>query len=287
MKKCKHCGTTKNLVTRKFKNQNMSKAKIITQNLCYDCRFKIFSKAQKGKVISEETKQKLSKAVTEWHQTKEGRKKHSIGQKKRYQREEERIISSINGKKLWKNPEYRKKKQEQAVAQWNDPIFRKNKSEQHSQFMKDQWQNEAYREKMSNMSKTQWEDEEYKKEMSRKHKERLKGKNPFKANGLKPTKPQQELYEKVKMFFPDAKDNFTVVTAESRRYPDIFIPCLNLIVEYDGSYWHDEETDKKRDDELVEAGYKILHFVDNVPHELQVFGQIRKSVILKEQVVYT
>lgn len=281
MKKCKYCGTTENLITRKFKNQNMLEPMVITQELCYDCRFKVFSRAQKGKVITEDQKKNLSKIVKEWHKSEKGKRKHSIGQKIRYQRKDEILQSQRNGKLAWENSEFKNKKSKELKEKWGNPEFKKNKSDAQSKYMKECWKDPEYRKSMCELSKKLWEDEEYKKSMSKKHKDRLKGHNPFKANGLKPTKPQTELFKLAKQVYPDALENQSIKTKVSRRYPDILIPSLKLIIEYDGFYWHNSKDDKKRDEELKEVGYKIIHYIDHIPSLLELFGDIRNIILYR------
>ena len=46
--------------------------------------------------------------------------------------------------------------------------------------------------------------------------------------------------------------------------PDFFIPSLNLILEFDGTYYHrdtteNKEREKRRDENIVNSGYKVLH----------------------------
>jgi very-short-patch-repair endonuclease len=46
--------------------------------------------------------------------------------------------------------------------------------------------------------------------------------------------------------------------------PDFFIPDLNLIIEFDGTYYHrdnteNKEREKRRDDNIKKSGYNILH----------------------------
>ena len=42
---------------------------------------------------------------------------------------------------------------------------------------------------------------------------------------------------------------------------DIYIPSLNLAIEYDGRYWHENklETDNKKTRMLNESGFSVLH----------------------------
>lgn len=76
-----------------------------------------------------------------------------------------------------------------------------------------------------------------------------------------PSRPQLELYENVKVFEPTAILNYP-----SLNYSiDIAIPNKMIAIEYDGSYWHNEEYDRKRQNELEEIGWKFIRYVDEVP----------------------
>lgn len=46
--------------------------------------------------------------------------------------------------------------------------------------------------------------------------------------------------------------------------PDFFIPSLNLIIEFDGTYYHRDTTEnkdreRKRDQNIIDSGYSVLH----------------------------
>jgi very-short-patch-repair endonuclease len=46
--------------------------------------------------------------------------------------------------------------------------------------------------------------------------------------------------------------------------PDFFIPVLNLIIEFDGTYYHRDTTEnkdreRKRDQNIIDSGYSVLH----------------------------
>lgn len=99
---------------------------------------------------------------------------------------------------------------------------------------------------------------------------------------MNPSKPQTELFKLAKQIYPDALENQSIKTNVSRRYPDILIPSLNLVMEYDGSYWHNSKDDKKRDEELKEVGYKIIHYIDHIPSLLELFGDIRNTILYRD-----
>ena len=87
----------------------------------------------------------------------------------------------------------------------------------------------------------------------------------------KPTKPQIRLYDFLKTIYPDALLEEHI--PKSSRIADILIPSQKLVVEYDGFYWHNgkEQEDKKRDVEIQNLGYKVIHIKED---ELEDFLSI-------------
>ena len=83
-----------------------------------------------------------------------------------------------------------------------------------------------------------------------------------------PSKPQVELYELVKSLFPEESIlNFPAQGKSGKSYSlDIAILSLKIDVEYDGSYWHqDEEKDEERQKDLENLGWKFLRYRDYIP----------------------
>ena len=73
--------------------------------------------------------------------------------------------------------------------------------------------------------------------------------------------PQLELFKMVKEKYPTAVLEYPVLD----YCLDIAVPELKVCFEYDGSYWHDIEKDKKRDEVLEEMGWKVIRYVDDLP----------------------
>lgn len=77
------------------------------------------------------------------------------------------------------------------------------------------------------------------------------------------SKPQIELFNKLKQEFPDAELNYPIITKQRTRFADVGIPSLKIDYEYDGSYWHqNKEKDRIRDEEIKEVGWKIIRIGD-------------------------
>jgi len=79
--------------------------------------------------------------------------------------------------------------------------------------------------------------------------------------------PQLELFQMVKEKYPTAVLEYPVLD----YCLDVAVPELKLCFEYDGSYWHDVEKDKLRDEILEGMGWKIARFVDKLPPSILNF----------------
>lgn len=64
----------------------------------------------------------------------------------------------------------------------------------------------------------------------------------------------------------ESKNNYEYRLKLNKSYilPDFFIPSLDLILEFDGTYYHrdtteNKEREKTRDENIINSGYKVLH----------------------------
>lgn len=76
------------------------------------------------------------------------------------------------------------------------------------------------------------------------------------------SKGQIRVYEALKKKFSDAILNHPIKTGDTVYFGDVGIPSLNLIIEYDGAYWHDVERDKIRDKKIQGVGWRVIRFKD-------------------------
>ena len=79
------------------------------------------------------------------------------------------------------------------------------------------------------------------------------------------SKPQEELFEILLRFFPDAELEYKIGGRKNKvgyhiRYADIGIPSLKIDFEYDGSYSHQNTSfaDERRDEELSIQGWRTI-----------------------------
>lgn len=107
--------------------------------------------------------------------------------------------------------------------------------------------------------------------------ERIKNGDLFYMNSYSiknPSKPQLQLYNMVKIIdifpilnYPEKETNFVI---------DIAIPLHKIAIEYDGSYWHqDEEKDAKRQEQLELLGWKFIRYRDYIPS----LDELKKSIM--------
>jgi hypothetical protein len=89
------------------------------------------------------------------------------------------------------------------------------------------------------------------------HPNRIMAKN---HNGVGyPSKPQRELFSIIKKVFSDAELELPIRTKETVRYADIGVSSRKIDFEFDGSYWHHNNDNDKRDIELKEEGWVVVH----------------------------
>jgi len=108
----------------------------------------------------------------------------------------------------------------------------------------------------------------------------------FKSRKEIPSFPQIKLFSMVKNIYPYAKFEYKIETKTTWRKVDICIEEYKLGIEFDGIFFHKNlENDNKRDIELNEMGYKILHYRSYIPseHELRedIYSMISELVFFK------
>lgn len=89
-----------------------------------------------------------------------------------------------------------------------------------------------------------------------------------------PSKPQVELFELCQEVLP-----YPIMNYPCLRYSiDIAIPSLGIAIEYDGSYWHDKENDKKRQNKLEREGWKFIRYEDRIPSKEELLEDINERM---------
>jgi very-short-patch-repair endonuclease len=83
------------------------------------------------------------------------------------------------------------------------------------------------------------------------------------------SKGELELLSKLRQQFVEVIHQFTV--PDYHRVYDMYIPSLNLIIEYDGDYWHREDKyfgkDCRDTDKAIKRGYKIFRYWESTIKE--------------------
>ncbi len=141
------------------------------------------------------------------------------------------------------------------------------------------------REKMRKSQKNRWTEEEKKKhrikmkeianrsEVKEKLRTRMLNGGAAHANSFitNPSKPQVALFELVKQLCHCASLNYPI----GNKNIDIAIPFHKIAIEYDGSYWHqDNEKDSDRQILLESLGWKFIRYRDYVP----TIEELRKDI---------
>ena len=95
------------------------------------------------------------------------------------------------------------------------------------------------------------------------------------------SKGELELYNKLSSIFENVEHQFTV--KNYHRVYDIYIPRLNLIVEYDGDYWHKDslEKDLRDTNKAIKRGHKIFRYWESTVKE-QGLDKIVEDIVKLE-----
>jgi len=89
------------------------------------------------------------------------------------------------------------------------------------------------------------------------------------------SKPQLETFEIIKEKFDSAKINYPFFNYSL----DITIPDYRIVIEYDGSYWHqDIEYDKRRQKYLENHGWKFIRYRDHIPSKEEILNDIEQLI---------
>lgn len=88
---------------------------------------------------------------------------------------------------------------------------------------------------------------------------RVKGRNcPICKKEYKVSFPEKTIYYYVKKYYPNSVENYKIQQLENKEL-DIFIPELNVAVEYDGCLWHkDSEKDIRKDIICESLGITVI-----------------------------
>lgn len=259
---------------------------------------------KKGSKMPEETKRKISEAKKRLYQerpelleearavmanarkakqpaTEETKKRLSEAGKKRYTDPVEREKQSQRMKEMWTD-ERKESVREERSKRWEDPDYRervitantgrKRKQATKSKISekaKERWADPTFREKMKLINK----EAAQKRDMSGEN-NGMYGKHHTEDARLKVT---TALWKRVKdhlnpLELSVAKTlNSLNIKYEPQKIigfylVDFYIDDLNLIIEVDGSFWHDKperkQRDKRRDAWLRSKGYKVIRLTE-------------------------
>ena len=164
-------------------------------------------------------------------------------------------------KEVWCDPKLREKQFNWMRKFWDNPVARTN----HSNAVREAWSKPEVRIKYVVSAIEAWNDS-YRKENQRQF--MLNGGALIAAAKIKnPSYPQLFIFRMTFLLFPCPILNYQFCRENGRSYfLDIADARLGINIEYDGSRYHqDKEKDRERDEELIEAGWKVLRYKDKVP----------------------
>jgi very-short-patch-repair endonuclease len=94
------------------------------------------------------------------------------------------------------------------------------------------------------------------------------------------SKPQTKLFDLVQRVCPYPIFNFPFYRKPRCYVIDIVVPKLELVIEYDEPYYHqDKDRDSKRQQEIEEEGWKFLRY-ESIPPLDQLKEDIKKVLNL-------
>jgi len=92
-----------------------------------------------------------------------------------------------------------------------------------------------------------------------------------------PSKPQVELYSRIKKIFPTAILNY--VFFDLNLTADIIILEHKIIIESDGEYWHqDKEKDLIRQKKIEYKGFTFIRYIINCVSEVPSIDKIKEDI---------
>ena len=91
---------------------------------------------------------------------------------------------------------------------------------------------------------------------------------------------EQGLFYFIQSVFPDAINRYLIPSSDKPLEVDIFIPELNVAIEYDGRYWHKDKTDadNQKTQKLNALGVKVIRIREHGLPDLNDFDGIVISV---------
>lgn len=160
------------------------------------------------------------------------------------------------GREIWDNEDYRAKVSEGVKQAWERGDFRGVR------------QSAAWRQQISEKLRKRWQDNEYRQNqieaMRAAH-----ARGCFKSHIQSPTQPERIVMAVLELL--GIEYDFNEFILESYVY-DFYLPALNILIEYDGWYWHQQEDQKRRDiikDDLAdEAGHRLIRLRGMPDHDL-------------------
>lgn len=87
--------------------------------------------------------------------------------------------------------------------------------------------------------------------------------------------PEQAIFYYVLKYYPDACNRYKDFGDKGITELDIWIPSINIAIEYDGEYYHSNKdlADKEKDDKCIEVGIELIRIKENTKAKEVVVGE--------------
>ena len=159
---------------------------------------------------------------------------------------EEWKLNMAKGRQSWDNEEYRSEISSGVRQAWARGDFKGVR------------QSVTWRQQISEKLQRRWRDDEYRQRQI-KALRAAHARGCYKGSLQSPTQPERVVMTVLELL--GVEYEFNEFTLESYVY-DFYLPALNILIEYDGWFWHQQEGQKRRDiikDRLAdEAGCRLI-----------------------------
>lgn len=249
--------------------------------------------AMSESMTSEKYRHLRSEIAQELWQDPDYRRKHAEAMRELYKDPDFLQKMSEASKRVWGDPEYRAKMCRIAQECWDDENYRQKHADamrdpevrkKISESQKETWSDPEYRRLQSRLRREQWLDPEYRQHGSEVVKQLWRD-GIYDGFPQSPTQPEQALM---------AALDFMGIDYEFQHRPDgyskpydFYVPEANLLIEYDGWFWHHsewaiekgaEDRDREKDEYAEEHGYELLRVTERRMEKLGAWAVVVNDV---------
>jgi very-short-patch-repair endonuclease len=251
---------------------------------------------KKGKIESIETRKMKSDTHKKMWRDSEYRKMMSIAHKDcrigyKHSKETKKKLAIISREK-WTNAEYRQRiigKLNNYIKNNPNPFKGRKHSEETKRKMRIKKPWLTKRNLLNNPSKSLEAREKIRQSLNKRmlgnpelHPNRILAKLS-KNQSKRISQPQILLYNIIKQVYSDAELNHPLKVNENKRlrFLDVGIPSLKIDIEYDEPYWHNENKDAIRKQEIEKQGWKVISITNEkeIPNVITTIKTIEHNQV--------